>query len=125
MDDPSPQTITQYLHDLGFDADNLRINAENYPASQTQDGAFSRWGRQLRRAYFMWNQHGDSVTTLSYLVKARAMCNQALSPAYLTRYNTVLSYFQALASRAGTPVDVGDLGARMQNLLLRMTACLH
>ena len=125
MDDPSPQTITQYLHDLGFDANILRINTEFYHLSQTQDAAFSRWDRRLRRAYFMWHTHGDSRATHKFLEKARVMCNEVLSPAYLTRYNTVLSYFQALASRAGTPVDVGDLGARMQNLLLRMTACLH
>jgi hypothetical protein len=122
MDDPSLQTILQYLHDLGFDPNYLRINAEFYHVSHTQDAAFMRLGRQLRGAYFMWYHHGDSVATLTLLENARAMCNQVLSPAYLSRYNTVVSYFQALASRAGTPVDVEHQGARMQNLLLRMTA---
>jgi len=73
----------------------------------------------------MWHQRNDADATLTHLQKAKVMCNQGLSRNYLSKYNTVLEYFEALASRAGTPVHVQEQGARMQNLLLRMTACLH
>jgi hypothetical protein len=125
MEDPSPQTILRYLHELGFDPNYLRFKDEFYDRSHTQDEAFIRLGHYLRWAYFRWYHQGDSDTTHTYLENVRAMCNEVLKPAYQSKYNTVLSYFETMTSRAGTPVHVQEQGARMQNLLLRMTSCLH
>ena len=125
MVDPSPQTILRHLHALGFDPNHLRMNAGSYHASHTQDAAFITLGHQLRGAYFSWFQDSNLVATLTHLENARAMCNRVLSPAYLSIYNIVVSYFEARTSRAGTPVHVEDQNARMQNLLLRVTTCLH
>ena len=125
MEDPSPQTILKYLHDLGFGRNDLRFNDEFYLRSWMQDEAFIDMVDNLRGAYLMWHTASDADATLTHLENARAMCIQGLSRNYLSKYNTVVSYFEALASRAGTPVHPQEQGARMQNLLLRMTACLH
>ena len=122
MQAPTAQTIEQYLHDLAFDLDWKRIKHEFCASNYIYSEAFIFACDHLRGAYFMWSQDQDAEAALTRLGKASAICNERLTPAYLLKYNTVVSYFEAMMSRAGTPVHQD---AHMQNLLLRVTACLH
>ncbi len=71
----------------------------------------------------MWAQDHDAEAALTRLGMVSVICNKRLTPAYLEKYNTVVSYFQGMMSRSGTPVHGQD--AHMRNLLLRVTTCLH
>ena len=123
MQAPTAQTIEQYLHDLAFDLDWKRIKPEFSGSNHMYSEAFIFAGDHLRGAYFMWSQDHDAEAALTRLEKASVICNERLTPAYLLKYNTVVSYFEGMMSRSGTPVHGQD--AHMRNLLLRVTACLH
>ncbi len=122
MPAPTAQTIEQYLYDLAFGDLWQRIEREFLAWEYTHEEAFIFAEDHLRGAYFDWAQDHDALGALSHLDNVRAICNQRLTPAYLLKYNTVVSYFEANASRAGTPVHQD---AHMRNLLLRVTTCLH
>ena len=122
MEEPTAQTIEQYLHDLAFDLNSKRIKPQFRGSNHIHSEAFIFADDDLRGAYFACSQDHDAEAALTRLLKASAICNERLTPAYLLKYNTVVSYFKANASRAGTPVHQD---AHMQNLLLRVTACLH
>jgi hypothetical protein len=122
MQAPTEQTIEQYLHDLAYGYDWLKIKPEFNIVQYMQEEAFRAADNHLRRAYLMWHQDSDAEAALTYLVNASAICNERLTRAYLLKYNTVVSYFKGRLSRSGTPVH--DQDAHMQNILLRVTACL-
>jgi cobalamin-dependent methionine synthase I len=122
MPAPTAQTIEQYLHDLAFGFPWLKIKPEFRKQKYMQEEAFIFADGDLRGAYLMWHQDNDAEAALTCLENASAICNQRLTRAYLLKYNTVVSYFEANASGAGTPVHQD---AHMRNLLLRVTACLH
>ena len=122
MEESTAQTIVQYLHDLAYGFDWLRIKREFNITKYMQEEAFIFADDYLRGAYLMWHQDHDAEAALTYLENARVICNERLTPAYLLKYNTVVSYFKASLSRSGTPVHQE---AHMQNLILRVTACLH
>ena len=122
MQAPTEQTIEQDLHDLAYGFDWLRIKHEFNNWNRMNEEAFICACDDLRGAYFMWSQDHDAEAALTRLEHASAVCNERLTPAYLLKYNTVVSYFQGMMSRSGTPVHQD---AHMQNLLLRVTACLH
>jgi hypothetical protein len=109
------QTIEQYLHDLAFDHNWDRIKDEFSGWNHIQSEDFIFAGDDLRGAYFQWAQDRNAEAALTHLENARAICNERLTPAYLLKYNTVVLYFKAMASRAGTPVRQD---AHMRNLLL-------
>ena len=122
MEEPTAQTIVQYLHDLAYGFPWLKIKSEFNIAKYMQEEAFIFADDYLRGAYLMWHQDHDAETALTYLENARVICNERLTSEYLFKYNTVVSYFKAGLSRSGTPVHQD---AHMQNLLLRVTACLY
>jgi hypothetical protein len=123
MQADTAQTIEQYLHDLAFDLDRQRIKDEFRGSNHIYSQVFIFACDHLKGAYFMWVQDHDAEAALTRLEMVSVICNERLTPAYLEKYNTVVSYFEANASRAGTPVH--DQGVHMRNLLLRVTACLH
>jgi hypothetical protein len=123
MQADTAQTIEQDLHDLAFDLDSQRIKDEFRGSNHIYSQVFIFACDHLKGAYFMWAQDHDAEAALTRLENASVICNERLTPAYLEKYNTVVSYFHANASRAGTPVH--DQGVHMRNLLLRVTACLH
>ena len=122
MEVPTAQIIERYLRDLAYGLPWLKIKPEFNIEKYMQDEAFEDMGHNLRGAYLSLHQDDDGEAALTHLLKVSAICKQRLTPAYLLKYNTAVSYFQALASRAGTPVhdQVHDQGALMQNLLLRV-----
>ena len=99
MEEPTAQTIVQYLHDLAFHLDWKRIKPEFSGSNHMYSEAFIFAGDHLRGAYFMWSQDHDAEAALTYLENARVICNERLKPAYLLKYNTVVSYFKASLSR--------------------------
>ena len=117
------QIIEQYLHDLAYGYDWLKIKPEFNIVNHMQEEAFRAADNHLRGAYLMWHQDSNAEAALTCLENASAICNERLTPAYLLKYNTVVSYFRGRLSRSGTPVH--DQGAHMRNLLLRVTTCLH
>jgi hypothetical protein len=123
MQAPTEQTIEQYLHDLAFDQIYKRIKDEFCGSNHIHSEAFIFADDDLRGAYFQWAQDHNALGALTHLDNVRAICNERLQPAYLLKYNTVVSYFEGMMSRSGTPVH--GQGAHMRNLLLRVTACLH
>ena len=67
MDDPSPQTIRRYLHDLGYGENHLRFTNEFYHRSWMQDDALEAMCHDLRGAYLTWRYQRDPVATLTHL----------------------------------------------------------
>ncbi len=104
IQDPSPQSIQRYLHDLAFDDLWQRIKRDFLDWDHTQEGAFIAAGYNLRSAYYQWHNDRDAFGALNDLDKVRAICNERLTPEYLVMYNTVVSYFEGVNSRSGTPV---------------------
>jgi hypothetical protein len=122
---PTAQTIEQYLYDLAFDEIYDRIKNEFNDWDHIHSEAFQFADDQLTAAYMQWAEHHNAHGALTYLERVSDICNERLQPAYLSKYNDSVSFLTAESSRASTPVDVDTQGARMQNLILRMTACLH
>ena len=122
MQAPTAQTIERYLNDLAFTGNYYRLKAEFQGSVYTQQDAFWIAANHLRGAYFEWQRDRDAARALTRLEYARAICSERLSRAYLSKYTASVSYFQGILSRSGTPVQQN---VHMQNLLLRVTACLQ
>ena len=116
------QTIERYLHDLAFTGNYYRLKAEFQGSAYTQQDAFRIAANHLRGAYFQWQRNRDAAAALTRLGYARAICTERLYRDYLRKYNAAVSYFEGILSRSGTPVQQN---VHMQNLLLRVTACLQ
>ena len=122
MQAPTPQTIERYLHDLAYDENWERLKREFINIRYINEDAFHCASWELNGAYLMWHQDRDAVAVSSHLENARAICEERLCHTYLQKYNACVSYFEGMLSRSGTPVHQE---AHMQNLILRVTACLH
>jgi len=116
------QTITQYLNELAYTRCLECIKTEFLDFDHRQEEAFVLMGNELRGSYLMWQQYNDEAAALTRLENVSAICNERLTPQYLLKYNTVVSYFKGMMSRSSTPVHVQEENARMQNILLRMAA---
>ena len=122
MQAPTPQTIERYLHELAFDSNWERLKREFINFERTQEDAFISAGYALNGAYIRWYHDRDAVAASIHLENARVSCEQRLHHTYLQKYNACVSYFEGMLSRSGTPVHQD---AHMQNLMLRVNACLH
>ena len=122
MQSPTAQTIDRYLHDLAFTHNNERLKREFMDVEHTQEYAFISAANDLNGAYIMWYQDIDAVAASTHLENARVICTERLHHDYLQKYNAAVSYFEGILSRSGTPVQQN---VHMQNLLLRVTACLQ
>ena len=122
MQSPTAQTIDRYLHDLAFTHNNERLKREFIDVEHTREYVFISMENDLNGAYIMWHQDRDAVAASIHLENARAICEERLYHDYLQKYNACVSYFEGMLSRSGTPVHQD---AHMQNLMLRVTACLH
>ena len=121
MQAPTAQTIERYLHDLAYSYNYERLKREFIGFTHTQQDAFRDAAWDLNGAYLSWHQNHDAVAALTHLEKARAICTERLYRDYLRKYNAAVSFFEGMLSRSGTPVQQN---VHMQNLLLRVTACL-
>jgi hypothetical protein len=117
IEEPTAQTIVQYLHDLAYGFDWLKIKPEFSSAKYMEEEAYMVAGYELRGAYLWWHQDSNAEAALTHLLNASAICNERLTPEYLLKYKTVVSYFQGTISGSSTPVHQG---AHMRNLLLRV-----
>ena len=122
MQTPTAQTIARYLHDLAFTHNHERLKREFMDDKHTQEDAFISADYDLNGAYIKWHQDRDAVAASNHLENARAICEERLYHDYLQKYNACVSYFEGMLSRSGTPVHQD---AHMQNLILRVTACLQ
>ena len=122
MQSPTAQTIDRYLHDLAYTSNWDRLKREFIDFEHTHEDAFISAGYDLNGAYISWHQDRDAVAASIDLENARAICEERLYHDYLQKYNTCVSYFEEMLSRSGTPVHQD---AHMQNIMLRVTACLH
>ena len=122
MQAPTEQTIERYLHDLAYSYNYERLKREFIEFTYTQEPAFRNAAWDLNGAYLSWHQQRDAVAALTHLEKARAICTERLYRDYLRKYNAAVSFFEGMLSRSGTPVQQN---VHMQNLLLRVTACLQ
>ena len=117
------QTIERYLNDLAYEDNYYRLKSQFQGSVYTQQDAFVIANNQLRGAHIVWLHHRDAVAALTHLEHARDICIERLSRAYLSKYTSSVSYFQGILSRSGTPEVHRDV--HMQNLLLRVAACLQ
>ena len=123
MQAPTPQTIERYLHELAYASNWDRLKREFIDFEHTQEDAFLSAANNLNGAYLSWFQDRDTGAASLHLENARVICEERLYHNYLQKYNAAVSYFEGMLSRSGTPVHYQD--ARMQKLILRITACLH
>jgi hypothetical protein len=117
MEATTEQPIERHLHDLAYGFPWLKIKPEFSNSNHMHEEAFEAMGHNLRGAYLWWHQNSNAEAALTYLEKSKDICNERLTPEYLSKYNTVVSYFEGMISRSGTPVHQG---AHMRNLLLRV-----
>ena len=122
MQAPTEWTIERYLNDLAYENNCYRLKSQFQGSVYTQQDAFVIANNQLRGAYLVWHLYRDAVAALTHLEHARDICIERLSHAYLSKYTSSVSYFEGILSRSGTPVQQN---VHMQNLLLRVTACLQ
>ena len=122
MQAPTEQTIERYLHDLAYSYNYERLKREFIDFEHTQQDAFRSAVTHLRGAHLVWYHERDAVAALTRLEHARDICIERLSREYLSKYTSSVSYFEGILSRSGTPVQQN---VHMQNLLLRVTACLQ
>ena len=117
------QTVEEYLNDLahGHNSDRLKPAFQNYPA--TGENVFLRMNNVLGDAYREWHFYQDGDATLTLLESVRDICHERLSDDYKSKYDQLVAFFLGSVSRAGTPPQAQD--AHLQNLLVRVTACLH
>ena len=116
------EAIERYLNDLAFTGNYYRLKAEFQGSVYTQEDAFCIADNHLKGAYFEWQQDRDAAAALTRLGYARAICTERLYRDYLRKYNAAVSFFEGMLSSSGTPVQQN---VHMQNLLLRVTACLQ
>ena len=116
------EAIERYLHDLAYAPNYYRLKREFIDSKYTQQEAFLNAANHLRGAYLQWFHYRDAVAALTHLEDARAICSERLYYGHLQMYNTAVPYFEGILSRSGTPEVHRDV--HMQNLLLRVTACL-
>ena len=117
------QTVEEYLEDLAHapNFDRLKPAFQNYPA--TGENVFLRMNNELGDAYREFHYHQNGNAALSHLESVRDICHERLSDDYKSKYDQLVAFFLGSVSRAGTPPQAQD--AHLQNLLVRVTACLH
>jgi hypothetical protein len=125
MAELTAQTVGRYLNDLahGHNSDRLKPAFQNYPA--TGENVFLRMNNELGDAYWVWHSYQDGDAALTHLESVMDICHERLSSAYKSKYDQSVAFFQGSVSRAGTPPQAQGQHAHLQNLLVRVTACLH